>query len=37
VLSAGRIVEQGETAAVLGSPAHPYTRRLIASVPRLPG
>jgi len=36
VLSAGRIVEQGETAAVLGSPAHPYTRRLIASVPRLP-
>jgi ABC-type glutathione transport system ATPase component len=36
VLERGRIVEQGDTAAVLGSPRHPYTRRLIASVPRLP-
>ncbi|GAA2868209.1 ATP-binding cassette domain-containing protein [Streptosporangium fragile] len=36
VLERGRVVEQGETAAVLGSPRHPYTRRLIDSVPRLP-
>ncbi|MYS19759.1 ABC transporter [Streptomyces sp. DvalAA-14] len=36
VLEHGRIVEQGGTAAVLGSPTHPYTRRLITSVPRLP-
>jgi ABC-type dipeptide/oligopeptide/nickel transport system ATPase component len=37
VLERGRIVEQGETAAVLGAPSHPYTRKLIVSVPRLPG
>jgi ABC-type glutathione transport system ATPase component len=36
VLSEGRVVERGDTASVLGSPTHPYTRRLIASVPRLP-
>jgi ABC-type glutathione transport system ATPase component len=36
VLEGGRIVEQGDTAAVLGSPRHPYTRALIESVPRLP-
>ncbi|MBG0824984.1 ABC transporter ATP-binding protein [Planomonospora sp. ID91781] len=36
VLERGRIVEQGDTAAVLGSPRHPYTRRLVAGVPRLP-
>ncbi|MFF4753776.1 ABC transporter ATP-binding protein [Streptomyces sp. NPDC002514] len=36
VLEHGRIVEQGDTAQVLGDPAHPYTRRLIESVPRLP-
>jgi ABC-type glutathione transport system ATPase component len=36
VLERGRIVEQGDTAAVLGAPSHPYTGRLIASVPRLP-
>ncbi|MEV0167682.1 ABC transporter ATP-binding protein [Nonomuraea fuscirosea] len=35
VLDAGRIVEQGASAAVLGSPEHPHTRRLVASVPRL--
>ena len=36
VLERGRIVEQGDTASVLGSPSHPYTRRLVDSVPRLP-
>ncbi|WP_335933071.1 ABC transporter ATP-binding protein [Streptomyces sp. PTD5-9] len=36
VLERGRLVEQGETAQVLGAPAHPYTRRLVESVPRLP-
>jgi ABC-type glutathione transport system ATPase component len=36
VLERGRIVEQGDTAAVLGAPGHAYTRRLIESVPRLP-
>jgi ABC-type dipeptide/oligopeptide/nickel transport system ATPase subunit len=36
VLEQGRIVEQGDTAAVLGAPGHPYTRKLVESVPRLP-
>ncbi|MGO4536340.1 ABC transporter ATP-binding protein [Leifsonia sp. 2MCAF36] len=36
VLQGGRVVEQGATAEVLGSPSDPYTRRLLASVPRLP-
>ncbi|MEV4170637.1 ATP-binding cassette domain-containing protein [Nonomuraea sp. NPDC049709] len=35
VIAQGRVVEQGLTADVLGSPAHPYTRRLLDSVPRL--
>ena len=35
VMYLGRIVEQGEAAAVIGSPAHPYTRALLAAVPRL--
>ncbi|WP_258573847.1 ABC transporter ATP-binding protein [Actinomadura parmotrematis] len=35
VLFAGRVVESGPVAAVLGSPAHPYTRALREAVPRL--
>ena len=42
VMNAGRIVETGPTASVLGTPQHAYTRHLIASEPegspqRLPG
>ncbi|WEK06227.1 MAG: ATP-binding cassette domain-containing protein [Candidatus Devosia phytovorans] len=35
ILEQGRIVEQGETRSVLANPQHPYTQRLLASVPRL--
>jgi peptide/nickel transport system ATP-binding protein len=35
VMYAGRVVEQGSVLDVLKRPAHPYTRGLIASVPRL--
>ena len=35
ILERGRIAEAGETAAVLANPRHPYTQRLLASVPRL--
>ena len=33
VMYGGRIVEEGPTTAVLGSPAHPYTRALLRSLP----
>ena len=34
VMYAGRIVEHGSVEAVLGTPAHPYTRALLRAVPR---
>jgi peptide/nickel transport system ATP-binding protein len=34
VLEKGKLVEAGTTPQVLGQPAHPYTQRLVASVPR---
>ncbi|MBM9465675.1 dipeptide ABC transporter ATP-binding protein [Nakamurella leprariae] len=34
VMSQGRIVETGDTAEVLRSPRHDYTRRLLAAVPQ---
>ncbi|MCU1432932.1 MAG: Glutathione import ATP-binding protein gsiA, partial [Actinotalea sp.] len=33
VLYRGRLVEEGTGAAVLGAPKHPYTQRLLASLP----
>ncbi|HSP96637.1 MAG TPA: ABC transporter ATP-binding protein [Candidatus Dormibacteraeota bacterium] len=33
IMYAGRIVETGDATAVLATPAHPYTRGLVASVP----
>ena len=35
VLYAGQVVEQGPTADVLAHPLHPYTKGLLAAVPRL--
>lgn len=37
VMYAGRVVERGLTRAVLARPAHPYTRGLLACIPRLEG
>lgn len=35
VMYAGRIVEVGPVAEVLGTPKHPYTKGLMASIPRI--
>ncbi|WP_316519793.1 ABC transporter ATP-binding protein [Kitasatospora brasiliensis] len=35
VMRHGRVVEQGATAEILARPEHPYTRELLAAVPRL--
>ncbi|HEU5472351.1 MAG TPA: ATP-binding cassette domain-containing protein [Actinophytocola sp.] len=35
ILRRGNVVEAGATGAVFGNPTHPYTRRLLSSVPQL--
>jgi oligopeptide/dipeptide ABC transporter ATP-binding protein len=35
VMTEGEIVEEGATRSVLDTPRHPYTRRLLSSVPTL--
>ena len=37
VIYRGRIVEQGPTGALFSDPRHPYTRALMAAVPRITG
>ena len=36
ILERGKIVESGKTRAILASPQHAYTRKLLASIPRMP-
>ncbi|MEW9556063.1 dipeptide ABC transporter ATP-binding protein [Nonomuraea sp. NPDC050783] len=36
VMKDGRVVEEGEAEEVFARPRHPYTRALVAAVPRLP-
>ncbi|MCS6780815.1 MAG: ABC transporter ATP-binding protein [Geminicoccaceae bacterium] len=37
VMYAGRVIEEGPVAAIFDTPAHPYTRGLLASLPDLEG
>ncbi|NJP27304.1 ABC transporter ATP-binding protein [Microbispora hainanensis] len=37
VMKDGRVVEEGDAGEVFRHPRHPYTRELLAAVPRLPG
>ncbi len=37
ILNEGRIVESGTPEAIFRSPAHPFTKELVAAMPRLPG
>ena len=37
VMYSGTIVEEAETARLFGAPSHPYTKALLAAVPRLTG
>ncbi|HEV8582937.1 MAG TPA: ABC transporter ATP-binding protein [Thermoanaerobaculia bacterium] len=36
VMRAGRVVEEAEVSALFRAPVHPYTRELLAALPRLP-
>ena len=36
ILERGKIVESGNTRQILAAPSHPYTKKLIDSVPRMP-
>ncbi|SMF18455.1 peptide/nickel transport system ATP-binding protein [Xaviernesmea oryzae] len=36
ILERGRIVESGRTRDILAAPKHPYTQKLLASIPRMP-
>jgi peptide/nickel transport system ATP-binding protein len=35
VMTAGKIVEMGNTEQIFGNPQHPYTQKLIAAAPRI--
>jgi peptide/nickel transport system ATP-binding protein len=37
ILERGRVVESGKTRKILAAPQHPYTQKLLQSVPRMPG
>ncbi|MBV7518209.1 ABC transporter ATP-binding protein [Ensifer sp. ENS12] len=36
ILERGKVVESGKTRDILAVPKHPYTQRLLASIPRMP-